>query len=404
MFGDSQKNHFFLCTTLGVYALHHGVGWNRYGVSLSATEGRCPMNLVMPQWLRNWLVVAATVASGLAITAGAIPSTSPVFPIAGGVVGVTAVVLTILHALGVFGEPINVTSDRVEDVRAVAKGGYTRTEVLSAAMTEAAAELLKIAGEVRDALKVTSPPFPGKPGPTPPTPEPKSRVQTVVWFNEAPARISNQQCQDIVDGLEVQVPEFVAIWGKSMTDHHVFRTNPEQKLGAGEWPAYFLSNSDVAGALGYHDVDPQGRPYTRVFIDDVLKAGGTISSSPNSVSACASHEACEMAADPSCIRTAVAPNGDVWALETADPVESDGYLAPGTSVYVSNFVGPAFFGIGTGPLDKMGRVTAPFTIEAGGYAIINDQATFGAEYPAWRWVTKQHPAARTARRLERQSA
>src|SRR6478609_5619456 len=39
---------------------------------------------------------------------------------------------------------------------------------------------------------------------------------------------------------------------------------------------YILDNADVAGALGYHDEDPHGRPYARVFVDPTLQNGGSI--------------------------------------------------------------------------------------------------------------------------------
>src|SRR5207302_11087429 len=100
--------------------------------------------------------------------------------------------------------------------------------------------------------------------------------------------------------------------------------DPSQ-IPAGVTPAYFLPNPDVANALGYHDTDPHGRPYIRVFTEPVLQNGGTVLHGELSIAAVASHEACEEAVDPSCTATATAPNGDVWALETCDPCEASSY-------------------------------------------------------------------------------
>ncbi len=35
---------------------------------------------------------------------------------------------------------------------------------------------------------------------------------------------------------------------------------------AGSVLAYFLFNADAAGYLGYHDTDPNGNPFIRVFV------------------------------------------------------------------------------------------------------------------------------------------
>jgi hypothetical protein len=185
---------------------------------------------------------------------------------------------------------------------------------------------------------------------------------------------------------------------------------------AGSVLAYFLFNADAAGYLGYHDTDPNGNPFIRVFVQTILSNGGTSLAGSVSVSVCAGHDADEEAADPSCTATATAPNGDAWALEVSDPVESSSYnlaLSDGSQVAVSNFVYPSFFDTAGQPsFDHLGVVSGPFTIAQGGYAIINNQPVFGAQagqatmadrkaagYPEWRWQMKLFPRSRTARRL-----
>lgn len=251
------------------------------------------------------------------------------------------------------------------------------------------------------------PPAPPTPTPTPPVlhappvPSPTA-AQTVVWYNQSPATITDAECQQIVAALNAQIPDIVALWGASKTDHHEFGTDPTT-LPAGAWPAYFLPTSDTAGALAYHSTDPLGRPFSRVFVDTILANGGTMFG-PGGVSVAASHEAVEQSVDPSCTLVATAPDGKVWCLEAADPNESDSYAPAGTNIYVSDFVGPAFFGITTpvpvNPnLDHMGIAAAPFTISPGGYAIIDNSAVYGESYPDWRKSLKADPAARTYRRV-----
>jgi hypothetical protein len=169
----------------------------------------------------------------------------------------------------------------------------------------------------------------------------------------------------------------------------------------------------VAGALGYHDVDPQGDPYIRVFVDTILQNGGTALTGSVSVSVCAAHEAAEEAVDPQC--TSYSPpetNGDEVAVEVGDPVENNSYqvaLADGTQVDVTDFVFPAFFDPnGNAPYDQLGLVTSPFQMLKGGYEIVKDPSgkvkqVFGEDYPQWRNTTKLSQgaeASRTARRLK----
>jgi hypothetical protein len=254
------------------------------------------------------------------------------------------------------------------------------------------------------------------------TSPPASGPATVAWINNSyanpgqPTALPAADAAKIVEALNLQNADMVAAWGAAKQASHVLVANAAA-APAGAVLAYFLYNADVAGALGYHDVDPQGNPYIRVFVETIVSNGGTTLTGSLSVSVCAGHEADEEDVDPSCTATATAPSGDVWALEVSDPVESSSYnvkLADGSQIAVSDFVYPSFFQAqGTAPFDHTGVVSAPFTIAQGGYAIINNQAVYGyragsgqtttdreaAEYPEWRWKMKTFPRARTARRL-----
>lgn len=134
------------------------------------------------------------------------------------------------------------------------------------------------------------------------------------------------------------------------------------------------NKSDQAGALAYHDETPAGAKVSIVFIETLLAAGLSWTSG-------ASHEALEMRGDESCNRYADNGNGDYYALEVADPVESDSYTID--AVDVSDFVFPAWFdpqapkNTRTRQMATHSRPNlAPFELAPGGYAIRNGQAIF----------------------------
>lgn len=170
----------------------------------------------------------------------------------------------------------------------------------------------------------------------------------------------------------------------------------------------FFWDSDQAGALGYHDVSPNGRPYGKVFLGPTLENGGSLSKGPDSVTVTASHEALEMRGDAYANLWADR-NGYEVAYELCDLVEADSYDIDGMSV--SNFLGPRAFEqwdkISPGDqLDYMG------TLKHGTYSVPRANCyeirrgitgtsypVFGRNYPEWRKVLKSHPASRTAARL-----
>lgn len=221
----------------------------------------------------------------------------------------------------------------------------------------------------------------------------------VIWLNRS--RLSRNHARLIVEAVSAQAPYFAHAWGIEPVEHTFVPLGQEIPSGPDFIKAYFLNNSDQAGALGYHSVDPQGDPYVRVFVDPVIENGGTLWRGPLSVSVCASHEACELSADPACTRQALDSQGNTWAVEVCDPVESCAYevKVSGTRLSVSDFVLPEFFQGGfPGPWDYTHALSDPFTIAPGGYAIINGQQQFADKYPEWRRVTKEFPAARTWKR------
>jgi hypothetical protein len=128
-----------------------------------------------------------------------------------------------------------------------------------------------------------------------------------------------------------------------------------------------MDNADIASTLGYHDLTLKGQPISKVFVQDTLKAKQSVS-----VTAC--HELCEMVIDPLANLWSQAPDGRLWAYEMCDAVEEDTF--PVNGIPMSNFVHPSYFEPFKHPagtkFDHLGKLKAPFTLDAGGYSIVQE--------------------------------
>jgi hypothetical protein len=174
------------------------------------------------------------------------------------------------------------------------------------------------------------------------------------------------------------------------------------------YPLVLFDHSDQAGALGYHDQGPDGKPYGKVFVDEVLDGGGTETSGSNSVSVTVSHEGLEIFGDPQVGSWDQMPDGRLTAHELCDAVEGDSYpieVAPGQSVSVSNFLLPGWFDANPEEqaFDFMRVISRPFAMSPGGYLIVMQggevSQVFATHSRAMHSASKLHPASRTARRL-----
>jgi hypothetical protein len=198
--------------------------------------------------------------------------------------------------------------------------------------------------------------------------------------------------------------DYAALWGADKGTR-CYVVPSENAANPGDTLIVLLDNADQAGALGYHDVTPAGRPYARIFCETILANQGTTTQGANSVSVCVSHEALETLGDAFC--NGYADNGDgslQVAQELADPVEGSSYTINGISV--SDFLAPAWFDPADtkGPWDRMGVLRGPMTVDAQGYVISRApggaaQATFGARYPTWKREAKGLHGSRTRRRV-----
>ncbi len=225
---------------------------------------------------------------------------------------------------------------------------------------------------------------------------------TIAVVNES-VTISDADVQIALPALQAQITDdFGPLWHTGATLSFVAGG---ARPPAGAWQLAILDDSDQAGALGYHDLTPDGLPLAKAFAATAKTAG-----TPWTV--VASHELLEMLGDPYIDLTVFdqssATTGILYGFEACDPVEADVYKVQGVSV--SDFVTAEWFAPPTRdtslPLDKLGLVTAPLQIRPGGYVGVFDvtrgsgwtQRSEGA--PAWecsRWRGRVVPRAQRDR-------
>jgi hypothetical protein len=158
------------------------------------------------------------------------------------------------------------------------------------------------------------------------------------------------------------------------------------------------------GVLGFHTEDQGGRLWGVVAAKPELDNGGQVTIGDWSVSSTLSHEVLEMFVDPNCNLWANDGEGSAYSLEVCDPVEAPNYTVSGVSV--ANFVTPSWFdplAPATAQFDKLGQLTAAFSILKGGYLVYEsagrEYQKFGDAFPDWRKEMKTGPLARTRRRV-----
>lgn len=184
-------------------------------------------------------------------------------------------------------------------------------------------------------------------------------------FNESTV-VPDDVVKKQVKAIQHQIrTDWASVWG---FDADLIFQPKDAKPRSGMWHIVYLDNADQAGALGYHDLTPEGLPLGKVFAKTTLDSGGL-------VSVTASHEILEMLGDPdvNLIASNIDAGGNLrlYAYEVCDAVEADnlGYLING--VMVSDFVTPAWFESFRTPGKTLfsfkKNVTAPFQLAPGGY-------------------------------------
>jgi hypothetical protein len=192
----------------------------------------------------------------------------------------------------------------------------------------------------------------------------------LVWLNHS--SLSDGEVSRVAASIALQVvDDFAPIWG-TLIRAFAFDDVP----AAGDWVVEVLDDSDVKGALGYHDLS-SGVPWMKVFQKTCAQYDVTWSS-------CASHEVLEGLADPYVDRTIQVGPQRFFALEVCDPVEVIGYDKNG--VEVSDFVTPQWFdGHAFDKLNWLDTVLKPRQLLKGGY--------IGVWTPTRGWGTKNAEGA-----------
>lgn len=215
--------------------------------------------------------------------------------------------------------------------------------------------------------------------------------------------VSNAEVRTMTTAISQQAKDAAKLWELLAPTTKFFAD--EASVPADYNKVFIFDDADVAGALGYHDDGPDGKPYGRIFARVSLDNGVSVSS-------VLSHEVLEMLGDPQANYWADNFNDNKsYALELCDPVENDSYtiLVRGKPVEVSNFVLPAWFDsvpVEGAKFDKLGKLTAPFKMTTGGYVIVRAQGkvsqTFGETFPEWKKALKlEKLGSRTGRRSKR---
>jgi hypothetical protein len=184
----------------------------------------------------------------------------------------------------------------------------------------------------------------------------RGQIPTITLINKAKTSLG-VDFDELIAALQKFLDScFVPVWGTPA------KLVKSKSFVRGAWAIVFLDNADVQGALGYHDLTPDGFPLSKVFVETTIQSGQKVS-----VTAC--HELVEMLVDPAINLCAIGPRGWIYAYETADAVEEEEFQI--NHIAMSNFVYPSFFEgfrkAGSTQFDYLKKVKRPFQILKGGY-------------------------------------
>jgi hypothetical protein len=172
--------------------------------------------------------------------------------------------------------------------------------------------------------------------------------------------ITDDEIAPIVASSQKAIDEdFEPVWGATAVLKQIAKgDSPPAKA----WWIGFFDNSDVANALGYHDVTSDDMPLGKAFV-------GTVQHYHASISVDFTHELFEMLADPYIMLDVQVDNkGTRYAHEVCDAVEADelGYKVDG--VLISDFVTPEWFSPKfDGPYDFKEHTKEGLQLLPGGY-------------------------------------
>lgn len=201
-----------------------------------------------------------------------------------------------------------------------------------------------------------------------PTPAPtvtSTGAPTVAFIN-ATTVLSDAQISPVVQALQVAISrDFAPIWGKPATLVQVAKGKTPP---AGSWWMVLMDTSDVAGALGYHDITTQDLPLGKIFVKTTMDDGAAWS-------VCAAHELEEALVDPFINGAEQNADGIFYAREVNDAVEDDSLAYEINGVKISDFVTPKWFDPSALPGEQMDfcrHLSKPFELAPGGYIGVLD--------------------------------
>ncbi len=221
----------------------------------------------------------------------------------------------------------------------------------------------------------------------------QGQIPTIACINTATADLG-VDFDALIAALQKFVDDvFAPVWGT-----HAKLVKADNFM-PGAWAIGFLDNADVQGALGYHDLTPDGLPLSKVFVETTIQANQKVS-----VTAC--HELAEMLVDPAVNLWSEGPDGSqMYAYEMADAVEEVEFDVDG--IAMSDFVYPAYFEAfrkpGSTKFDYAGKVNKPFQILSGGYSLVRKgakvQQIFGSAAKERRFQREDRRGHRSQYRL-----
>jgi hypothetical protein len=208
--------------------------------------------------------------------------------------------------------------------------------------------------------------------------------------------VEDAEASNVLEALSMQLRHDIApTWNVDYTiAYYPKGNNPPES----SWQLVICDSSDQAGALGYHDLTPQGRPQGKIFAGTDKKYG-------ENWSVTASHELAEQILDPDVNLMVQKDSAQPLfvAYELADAVESQSCAYQIGDVWVSDFVTPAWFSPSMpGPYDFKEHLSAPFTLAPGGYCLLWSPGTgwsqsWGQETP--HAASLAAPGSRRERRM-----
>lgn len=227
--------------------------------------------------------------------------------------------------------------------------------------------------------------------------------------------------------------EFMAAWGSELGPVELYIYNDVDDVPDGYWVYTVVDDPDEVSYFGYH-VNDTPVSQAILFASTIIDYGCPIlydSGDPTffTVSSMFCHELLEMIVDPYVVEWWDGPGLSTpegfypivsYAAEVCDPVYFDVYtktitgdigmsspLSSPVSVNVCNFICPLwadYYADSSSQFDQMGLLTAPFSMDYGGYMLIRnaeydtEQYVYGARFPPqFKKIVKAH--SRTASRM-----